>query len=50
VRVLLVGLPKSQIERLEAMQVVPGLMPRENVFDNFETFRQALPAIIGKFR
>ncbi len=47
-RVLLVGLPKSQIDRLEAMQVVPSLMPRENVFDNFETFRQALPGIIGK--
>jgi SulP family sulfate permease len=47
-RVLLVGLPKSQIDRLRAMQVVPGLMPRENVFDTFGGFRQALPAIIGK--
>ena len=47
-RVLLVGLQKSQIDRLEAMQVVPGLVPRENVFATFEEFRRALPAIIGK--
>ena len=47
-RVLLVGLPQSQIDRLEAMQVVPGLVPRENVFDKFEVFRRELPGIIAK--
>jgi SulP family sulfate permease len=47
-RVFLVGLPQSQIDRLEAMQVVPGLVPRENVFDKFEAFRRELPGIIEK--
>ena len=47
-RVLLVGVPQSQIDRLEAMQVVPDLVPRENVFDKFETFRRELPGIIKK--
>ena len=47
-RVFLVGLPQSQIDRLEAMQVVPNLVPRENVFNEFETFRRELPGIIEK--
>ena len=47
-RVLLVGLPQGQIDRLEAMQVVPNLVPRENVFDKFEAFRRELPGIIEK--
>ena len=47
-RVLLVGLPQNQIDRLEAMQLVPGLVPRENVFDEFEAFRRELPGIIEK--
>jgi SulP family sulfate permease len=46
-RVLLVGLPQTQLDRLEAMQVVPTLMPRENVFGTFEEFRRKLPGIIG---
>jgi SulP family sulfate permease len=47
-RVLLVGLPQSQIDRLEVMHVVPNLVPRENVFDKFEAFRRELPGIIEK--
>jgi SulP family sulfate permease len=47
-QVFLIGLPQSQIDRLEAMQVVPNLVPRENVFDKFEPFRRELPAIIAK--
>ena len=47
-RVFLVGLSQSQIDHLEAMQVVPNLMPRENVFDKFEAFRRELPGIIEK--
>ncbi len=47
-RVLLVGLPPGQIDRLEAMQVVPGLVPREDVFDSFDAFRRDLPGIIAK--
>lgn len=47
-RVFLVGLPQSQVDRLEAMQVVPTLMPRENVFDKFEAFRRELPNIIER--
>jgi sulfate permease, SulP family len=48
-QVFLVGIPQSQIDRLEAMQVVPHLMPREHVFDKFEAFRRELPGIIEKF-
>jgi SulP family sulfate permease len=47
-QVFLVGLPQSQIDRLEAMQVVPNLVPRKNVFDKFEAFRRELPGIIEK--
>ena len=47
-RVFLVGLSQSQIDQLEALQVVPNLMPRENVFDKFEAFRRELPGIIEK--
>jgi sulfate permease, SulP family len=47
-RVVLVGLPQSQIDRLEAMQLVPDLMPRENVFGKFEEFRRELPGILEK--
>ena len=48
-RVFLVGIPQTQIDRLEAMQVVPDLVPREHVFDKFEAFRRELPGIIEKF-
>ncbi len=47
-RVFLVGLPQNHIDRLEAMQVVPNLLPRENVFDRFEAFRRELPGIIER--
>ena len=47
-RVFLIGLPQGQIDRLEAMQVVPSLVPRENFFDKFVVFRQELPGIIEK--
>ena len=47
-RVFLVGLPQSQSDRLEAMQVVPNLVPRENVFNSFEAFRRELPGVIEK--
>jgi sulfate permease, SulP family len=47
-RVFLIGLPQGQIDRLEAMQVVPSLVPRENIFDKFEAFRRELPGIIEK--
>ena len=47
-RVFLVGLPQSQIDRLEAMQLVPDLMPRANVFGKFEEFRRELPGILEK--
>jgi sulfate permease, SulP family len=47
-QVFLVGLPQSQIDRLEAMQVIPNLVPRENVFDKFEAFRRELPGIIER--
>ena len=48
-QVFLVGIPQTQIDRLEAMQVVPDLMPRDHVFDKFEAFRRELPGIIEKF-
>ena len=48
-QVFLVGIPQTQIDRLEAMQAVPDLMPRDHVFDKFEAFRRELPGIIEKF-
>ena len=47
-RVFLVGLPQNKIDRLEAMRVVPILVPREAVFGTFEAFRRELPSIVEK--
>jgi SulP family sulfate permease len=47
-QVFLVGLHQNQIDRLEAMQVVPNLVSRKNIFDKFEAFRHELPGIIAK--
>ena len=45
-KVLIVGLPRDQIEQLEAMHIVPDLLSEENIFEDFDSFRQSLPAIV----
>lgn len=45
-KAFVVGLPKDQIDQLEAMHIVPNLVSRENIFQNFDSFKQRLPSIV----
>jgi SulP family sulfate permease len=44
VRVLLVGLPVPQVDLLERLQLIPAVVPRSDVFEDFTALRAALPA------
>ena len=44
-KVLVVGLPQDQIEQLKAMHIVPDLLFEENIYQDFDIFKQRLPAI-----
>ena len=45
-RVLIVGLPLAQRDELEAIRVIPDLVPAADVFDDFTALKAALPAIV----
>ncbi|UWU77987.1 SulP family inorganic anion transporter [Bradyrhizobium huanghuaihaiense] len=45
-KVFLVGLPRDQIDQLKALHIVPDLLSEEDIFQNFESFKQRLPAIV----
>lgn len=47
-KVFVVGLPRDQIDQLEAMHIVPDLVSEENIFQNFDSFKQSLPVIVGE--
>jgi SulP family sulfate permease len=47
-KVLVVGLPRDQIEQLEAMHIVPDLVPEDSIFEDFDSFRQRLPAMVAE--
>jgi hypothetical protein len=46
VRVLLVGVPVSHVDLLEELKVIPAVIPRSDVFLDFEGLMKALPGII----
>jgi sulfate permease, SulP family len=45
-KVFVVGLPRDQVDQLRAIHVVPTLLSEENIFQNFDSFKQRLPAIV----
>ena len=45
-KVFVVGLPQDQADQLEAMHIVPTLLPEESIFQDFDSFKQRLPAIV----
>ena len=49
-RVLIVGLPLAQRDELEAIRVIPDLVPAADVFDDFAALKASLPAIIAATR
>ncbi|MFM9033514.1 MAG: SulP family inorganic anion transporter [Mycobacterium sp.] len=46
-RVLIVGLPVAQRDELEAIRVIPDLVPAGDVFEDFATLKESLPRIIA---
>ena len=50
VRVLLVGLPVLQVDLLERLQLIPAVVPRSDVFEDFTALRAALPARLAELR
>src|SRR5204862_8160743 len=46
-RILIVGLPVAGRDILEAIRVVPDIVPENDLFDDFVSLRTALPAIAG---
>ena len=49
-RVLMVGLPLAQRDELQAIRVIPDLVPEADVFDDFTALRARLPAIVAGAR
>ena len=50
VRVVLVGLPVAQRDILEAIHVVPDLVPAKDLFADFPTLKAALPNLLVEIR
>jgi sulfate permease, SulP family len=50
VRVFLVGLPVSQVDLLERLQVIPAVVPESDVFDDFEALKRALLARLEELK
>ncbi|SES97444.1 SulP family inorganic anion transporter [Thorsellia anophelis] len=44
--VCIVGLAENLVERLEMIQIIPGILHKSFVFENFEYFSKALPQIL----
>ena len=49
-RVLMVGLPLAQRDELQAIRVIPDLVPEADVFGDFTALRARLPAIVAGAR
>ena len=50
VRVVLVGLPVAQRDILEAIHVIPELVPTNDLFADFRTLKAALPNLLVEIR
>jgi SulP family sulfate permease len=49
-RVLIVGLPLAQRDELEAIRVIPDLVPAADVFDDFAALKASMPEIVAGTR
>jgi SulP family sulfate permease len=47
-RVLVVGIPTAHLDLLRRLQVVPHVLPEQDVFEDFERLKAALPSILDK--
>jgi SulP family sulfate permease len=45
-RILIVGLPVAQLDILEALHVIPEVVPRKDLFPDFPALKTALPRIM----
>jgi SulP family sulfate permease len=45
-KLVVVGLPQDQVDQLKAMHVVPAILAEEAIYQNFDEFKQKLPATI----
>jgi SulP family sulfate permease len=45
-KVIVVGLSQDQIDQLKAMHIVPAVLSEKDFFQNFDEFKQRLPAIV----
>ena len=50
VRTLMVGLPLAPLDILEAIRVVPDLIPRKDLFADFAELKAALPTVLAEIQ
>lgn len=48
-RILIVGLPVAERDLLEALRVIPDIVPDKDLFDDFASLKIALPGIVRIF-
>ena len=48
VRVLVVGISVTHVDLLEKLQVIPAVVPRSDVFGDFDALKKALPGVIAE--
>jgi hypothetical protein len=48
VRVLVVGVSVAHLDLLERLQVIPAVLPKSDVFSDFDALKKALEGHIGE--
>ena len=49
-RILIVGLPVAQRDILEALHLIPDVVPEKDLFDDFPSLKNALPRVLAEIR
>ena len=47
-RILIVGLPVAQRDILEALHLIPDVVPEKDLFDDFPSLKNALPRVLAE--
>ena len=50
VRVLVVGISVAHLDLLEKLQVIPAVVPKSDVFADFDALKKALDGCIGEMQ
>jgi SulP family sulfate permease len=50
VRVLVVGISVAHLDLLERLQVIPAVLPKSDVFSDFDALKKALEGQIGEMQ